>query len=130
MPGGAVADPVALATRHLPGPVEGFGHKDKVPLAGAGLVDGVFPELGGKTLGKVASQSVDADMGLIFRGRGGMSGFFQPIGWVVGKVVPDLARCGGVTGEFIPLQEKGQLIGIVGIGFVEVLGSFFLYEAS
>ena len=121
MPGRTVTDTVALAAGDLTGAVQGFGHEDKVPLAGPGLVDGVFPELGGKALGKVASQSVDADMGLIFWGRGGMTRFFQPVDRIVGEVVPDLARGRGVTGELVALEQEGELVGVVRIGLVGVL---------
>ena len=60
--GGAVADTVAFAAGDLTIAVQRFCHKDEIPFPGAGLVDGVLPELGGKTLGKVATQPVDAFM--------------------------------------------------------------------
>ena len=127
--GGAIAHAVTTAVTHRAGAVQGFGHKDEVPLAGAGLVDGVLPELGGKTLGEVATKSVDADVGLALGGGGGVAGFFEPVDRVVGEIVPDLPGRGGVAGKFIPLQQEGQLVGIVRVGFVGVLGAFFLHES-
>ncbi len=68
MAGGTVADPVATAVPDGAGAVQGFGHEDEVPFPGAGLVDGVLPELGGKALGEIATETVDADVGLAFGG--------------------------------------------------------------
>ena len=121
MPGRTVTDTVALAAGDLTGAVQGFGHEDKVPLAGAGLVDGVFPELRGKALGKVASQSVDADVRLVLRRGGRVAGFLEPVDRIMREVVPHLERGRGVSGEFIALEQEGELVGVVRIGLVGVL---------
>ena len=115
MPGRTVTDTVALAAGDLTGAVQGFGHEDEVPLASAGLVDGILPELRGQALREVASQSVDADVRLVLRRGGRVAGFLEPVDRIMREVVPHLERGRGVSGEFIALEQEGELVGVVRI---------------
>ena len=80
-------------------------------------------------MGEVATQPVDADMGLALGGGGGVAGFLEPVDRIVGKIVPDLACRGGMAREIIPLEQEGELVGVVRIGFVGVLGPFLLHQS-